>query len=101
MGKYSYFFEINVTQISLRSILVDFSPLTLPSFYQKFNLQASDLAPLDPRNFWLIFQQKRFEKSDLDHKVGLGDFTLQKSRKLLALDLTLLLYRWQCQHFFW
>ena len=74
-----------------------------------WNIQASDLAPLDPRNFWLIFQQKRFEKSDLDHKVGLRDFTLQKSRKLrlslslllLALDLTLLLYRWQCQHFFW
>ena len=48
------------TRISLRSILVDFSPL----------------------NFSLIFQQKRFETYKLDHKLGLRDFKMQKFRKL-------------------
>ena len=32
MGKYLFFFEINVTRISLRSILVEFSPLSNTRF---------------------------------------------------------------------
>ena len=61
-------------------------PLTPP--LHPYHACNSDLASLDPRHISLIYQQKRFETYELDHKVWLRDLHCRNPASCVSLLFT-------------